>query len=268
MLLRTRPAPRGSVLAVASTPVLVLLPPSETKAAGGPGAPLDLAALTSPGLTAVRARIAGSLVGLAGDLPAARAALGLSPGQDAEVARNAALWTSPTRPALERYTGVLYDALAVGTMSRAQRARADQRLAVASALFGLVRGHDPIPAYRLSAGSALPGLPTLRSLWRPALGPVLAAEEGLVVDLRSSPYAALAPVAGAVTVQVVSPRPDGSRSVVSHANKAHQGLVARLLACSPGVPADATALRRRLRRAGLHVEHDGRSGLVLVVPPS
>jgi hypothetical protein len=246
--------------------VLVLLPPSETKAGGGHGAPLDLAALSSPELTGVRARIAGALVDLSGDLPAARAALGLSPGQDAEVARNADLWTSPTRPALERYTGVLYDALAVRTMTRAQRARADQRLAVSSALFGLVRGHDPIPAYRLSAGSALPGLPTLRSLWRPALGPVLAQVDDLVVDLRSGPYAALAPVAGAVTLQVVTGGPDGSRSVVSHANKAHKGLVARLLACSPGAPADVAALRRRLRRAGLHVEHDGGTALTLVVP--
>ena len=37
------------------------------------------------------------------------------------------------------------------------RARADRRLAVGSALFGLVRGDDAIPAYRLSAGSALLG---------------------------------------------------------------------------------------------------------------
>jgi Peroxide stress protein YaaA len=149
--------------------VLVLLPPSETKAPGGDGAPLDLAALTAPELTSVRTELAEALVKLADDVPASRAALGLSPKQDDEIERNAALWTGPTRPALERYTGVLYDALDVGSMTRAQRARAGRRLAVGSALFGLVRGDDPIPAYRLSAGSSLPGLPTLRALWRPAL---------------------------------------------------------------------------------------------------
>jgi len=251
---------------VAWRPVLVLLPPSETKHPGGDGAPLDLAALTAPELTPVRTTIAEALVTLAGDVPAARAALGLSPKQDDEIARNAALRTGGTLPALQRYTGVLYDALDVASMTRAQRARAARRLAVGSALFGLVGGDDPIPAYRLSAGSALPGLPTLRAMWKPALSPVLAGVQGLVVDLRSGSYAALAPVPGAVTVQVLSERPDGTRAVVSHFNKAHKGRLARLLATTTAEPDDVVRLRALLRRAGLHVEHDGGTGLTLVVP--
>jgi len=246
--------------------VLLLLPPSETKHPGGDGAPLDLTALTAPELTGVRTELAEALVKLADDVPAARAALGVSAQQDGEIARNAALWTSGTLPALERYTGVLYDALDVRSLTRARRVRADARLAVGSALFGLVRAADPIPAYRLSAGSALPGLPTLRALWRPVLSPVLAAAPGLVVDLRSGSYAALAPVPGAVTVQVLSERPDGTRAVVSHFNKAHKGRLARLLATTTAEPDDVGALRRLLRRAGLHVEHDGGTALTLVVP--
>jgi cytoplasmic iron level regulating protein YaaA (DUF328/UPF0246 family) len=246
--------------------VLVLLPPSETKSAGGDGPPLDLATLTAPELTPVRTELVEALVKLSDDLPASRAALGLSPAQDDQIARNAALWTSPTRPALERYTGVLYDALDARSFTRAQRARAERRLAVGSALFGLVRAADRIPAYRLSAGSALPGLPTLRALWKPALSPVLAAVPGLVVDLRSGSYAALAPVPGAVTVQVLSERPDGTRAVVSHFNKAHKGRLARLLAGTTAEPSDVVGLRRLLRRAGLHVEHDGGTSLTLVVP--
>ena len=245
--------------------MLLLLPPSETKHPGGDGAPLDLAALTAPELTPVRTELVESLVKLADDVPASRAALGLSPAQDDEITRNAALWTSPTLPALHRYTGVLYDALDVRSMTRAQRARAGRRLAVGSALFGLVRGEDPIPAYRLSAGSSLPGMPTLRSIWRPALSPVLAGLDELVVDLRSGSYAALAPVDGAVTVTVLSERPDGTRSVVSHFNKAHKGRVARLLATTTAEPADVVRLRSLLRRAGLHVEHDGGTTLTLVV---
>jgi cytoplasmic iron level regulating protein YaaA (DUF328/UPF0246 family) len=246
--------------------VLVLLPPSETKHPGGGGDPLDLAALGAPELTPVRTELVEALVKLADDVPAARAALGVSAQQDDEIARNAALWTSPTLPALERYTGVLYDALDIGSLSRARRARADARLAVGSALFGLVRGSDRIPAYRLSAGSTLPGLPTLRALWRPVLAPVLADEPGLVVDLRSGAYAALAPVPGAVTVQVLSERPDGTRAVVSHFNKAHKGRLARLLATTTAEPGDVVGLRRLLRRAGLHVEHPGGAALSLVVP--
>ncbi|SDO01925.1 peroxide stress protein YaaA [Geodermatophilus sp. DSM 45219] len=246
--------------------MLVLLPPSETKAPGGDGAPLDLATLSWPELTDVRAQLVKALVELSGDLPAARAALGLSTGQDGEVARNAALPGAPTAPALERYTGVLYDALDVRSLTRAQRARADRRLAVGSALFGAVRGTDAIPAYRLSAGSVLPGLPALRALWRPALGPVLAEVDELVVDLRSTAYAALAPVPGAVTLEVLSERPDGTRAVVSHANKAHKGRVARLLATTTGEPRDVVRLRALLRRAGFHVEHPGGTALTLVVP--
>lgn len=246
--------------------MLVLLPPSETKAVGGDGPPLDLATLTAPELTGVRTDLAEHLVKLADDVPAARAALGLSPKQDDEIARNVALWTSPTMPAVLRYTGVLYDALDVRSMTRAQRARAGRRLAVGSALFGLVRADDRIPAYRLSAGSQLPGLPTLRSLWRPALAPVLSGIDDLVVDLRSGSYAALAPVVSAVTVDVLSERPDGTRSVVSHFNKAHKGRLARLLATTTAEPDSPVRLRGLLRRTGLHVEHDGSTHLVLVVP--
>jgi uncharacterized protein len=251
---------------VASGVVLVLLPPSETKAPGGDGTPLDLAALSSPELTPVRTELAEALVELADDPPACRTALGLSARQDDEVERNARLFTSPTLPGLQRYTGVLYDALGYGSLTRVQRARADRRLAVGSALFGLVRGTDRIPAYRLSAGSALPGLPTLRSLWRPALGPLLAAVDDLVVDLRSGSYAGLAPVPGAVTVDVLCERPDGSRTVVSHANKAHKGRIARLLTTTSAEPGDVVRLRALLRRAGSHVEHDGGTALTLVVP--
>ena len=246
--------------------MLVLLPPSETKHTGGAGGPLDLATLAAAAeLTPLRTEVVQALVELADDPPAARAALGLSAKQDDEIERNAALWTSPTLPALQRYTGVLYDALSVETLTRSQRARADRRLAVGSALFGLLRATDPIPAYRLSAGSAVPGLPTLRALWKPALGPVLSAIDDLVVDLRSGSYATLAPVPGAVTLTVLSERPDGSRAVVSHFNKAHKGRVARLLASSTAEPSDVVGLRRLLRRAGLHVEHDGGTSLTLVV---
>lgn len=245
--------------------MLVLLPPSETKRAGGDGGRLDLAALSFPELTDVRSGLIDALVGLAGDVPACRAALELSPKQDDEIARNAALRTSPTQPAIERYTGVLYDALAVGTLTRAQRRRADARLAVGSALFGVLRATDPIPAYRLSAGSVLPRLPTLRALWRPALEPVVKGIDDLVVDLRSGAYSALAPVPGAVTVRVETERPDGSRAVVSHFSKAHKGRIARVLATTTAEPADVVRLRALLRRAGERVEHDGGTELTLVV---
>ena len=246
--------------------MLVLLPPSETKPPGGGGAPLDLAALGTPELTPLRTRLVDAVVTLAADVPASRTALGLSAKQDGEIARNAALRTGPTMPALERYTGVLYDALDVGSLTRAQRGRAVTRLAVGSALFGLLRADDAVPAYRLSAGTALPGLPSLRSLWKPVLTDVLTGTGELVVDLRSGAYAELAPVPDAVTVQVLSERPDGTRAVVSHFNKAHKGRLARLLATTTAEPDSAARLVTLMRRYGLPVEHRGGTDLTLVVP--
>lgn len=247
--------------------VLVLLPPSETKLDGGAGPPLRLEELSHPELDPLRKMLVDEVVELAADLGASRAALRISATQSAEIARNAALRTAPTMPALHRYTGVLYDALDVRSLKGASAARARQRLAVGSALFGLLRATDPIPAYRLSAGSALPGRPTLATRWKPLLGPVLAAiaEGELVVDLRSGSYAALARVPGGVTVTVLAERPDGDRSVVSHLNKAHKGRLARLLAGTRAEPSDATAVAVLARRAGMRVERTG-PGLTVIVP--
>lgn len=141
--------------------MIVLLPPSETKRGGGDGPPLRLEKLANPGLGALRAALVGELVDLAADPPACRTALGVSPSQDAEIERNAALRTAPTLPALRRYTGVLYDALDVDSLRGAEAKRARARLAIGSALFGLLRADDQVPAYRLSATSKLPAKPTL-----------------------------------------------------------------------------------------------------------
>ena len=81
-----------------------------------------------------------------------------------------------------------------------------------------------------------------------------------MVDLRSGAYARLGPVSGAVTVDVLSARPDGTRAVFSHANKAHKGRLARLLATTRAEPGSALDVRRLLRRAGWHVEADPGDG--------
>jgi cytoplasmic iron level regulating protein YaaA (DUF328/UPF0246 family) len=139
--------------------VIVLLPPSETKRVGGDGPALRVEALSSPELGPLRDALVDELVELAGDHSACRSALGISASQHAEIERNAALRSAATLPAISRYTGVLYDALDIGSLRGAPAARARARLAVGSALFGLLRADDPVPAYRLSATSKLPGQP-------------------------------------------------------------------------------------------------------------
>lgn len=246
--------------------MIVLLPPSETKRPGGDGPPLSLEALSWPELNPLRESLVGELTALASDPPACRAALGISAAQDGEIERNAGLRTAPTLPALSRYTGVLYDALDAGSLRGAEATRAAARLAVGSALFGLLRADDPIPAYRLSAGSKLPGRSTLAGRWRPLLEPVLGelAARELVVDLRSGAYIGLGRCADSVRVDVLAEHADGRRTVVSHFNKSHKGRLARALAAARSEPDDAAAVEAVARRAGMRVEREGNRLIVIV----
>lgn len=248
--------------------MIVLLPPSETKRGGGDGPPLAPDKLSWPELGPVRTQLVEDLVELAADPQECRRALTISPAQDAEIERNAALRTAPTLPALRRYTGVLYDALDFESLRGPAAARARARLAVGSALFGLVRADDLIPAYRLSAGSKLPGRPTMPARWRPVLEPLLAglAADELVVDLRSGAYVGLGRLTEAVRVDVVAEQPDGRRITVSHFNKAHKGRLARALASASSEPDDAAGVATVARRAGMRTERDG-SRITIVVTP-
>jgi len=209
--------------------MLLLLPPSESKRDGGYGAPVDFAALAHPELVALRAELVDRLVVLATDADAAMRALKLGPRLAFEVERNAHLRVAPTMPAIDRYTGVLFDALDATTLDAASRSFAAEAVVVHSALFGLVGALDPIPAYRLSHDSRIPGV-RLKSHWRVPLADRLADHRGVIVDLRSEGYAELgpAPVRGdSVFVRVVSQDSDGRRRALNHFNKQAKGRFTR-----------------------------------------
>jgi len=213
--------------------VLVVLPPSETKAVGIDGPPLSLDRLAFPTLTRTRRKLVKHLGTLARrDRVGLQKALGLTDGQAGELDKNRHLLTAPSLPALELYTGIVYDNLDYASLRGAAKRRADSSLVVASALFGLLRPVDRVPSYRLSGGTSLPGLGGLASLWRPVLEPVLSGSGELVVDLRSGAYAALARVPDAVQVRVLRAE-GGKRTVVSHDNKWTKGQLARAL-CEHG----------------------------------
>lgn len=228
--------------------MLVLLPPSEGKATPARGAPLDLDALSFPSLGAQRARVLDALVALAGRDDAA-AVLGLSPGLAPLAAANADLRRAPTARASAVFDGVLYDALDLAHLPRGARARAASSIVIVSALFGLLRPGDRIPAYRLAMDVDLPGVGPLAAAWRPVLAPVLeeAARTGLVVDCRSATYAAAwrppAPIAArTVHVRVLEERPTGERVVVSHWAKETRGRVTRHLLLARRAPKTPEAL--------------------------
>jgi uncharacterized protein len=235
--------------------MLLLLPPSETKRPGGdPSRPLDLGSLAhARELSGARRAALAELRALSSNLTTAAAALGLGPGSAGQAALNREVRRGPTMSALDRFDGVLYDALDTATLSTTARERAADRVLVASALFGLLGPEDAVPAYRLSAGTRLPGRP-LRTIWREAIAGVLGRHDGLIVDLRSEAYAALGPLPerdDAVFLRVVTEGPDGSTRALNHFNKHGKGELVRALLESADEPTTVDELLDTIGRAGM-----------------
>jgi uncharacterized protein len=213
--------------------VLILLPPSESKTGRPRGRRLDLARLSFPELTDTRSAVATALAKVSAH-PDAASTLGVSPNLVDDIARNTRLESAPTLAAASVYSGVLYDALDYPSLSAAGRRRAHRWIVVVSALYGAVRPTDAIAPYRLSMAVNLPGLGALAGVWRPELAAVLpaAAGRGLVVDCRSSTYAAAWTPAGTLAERWVQVRVPGATHMAKHT----RGLVARHL-CERGVDA-------------------------------
>ncbi|QWS35079.1 YaaA family protein [Curtobacterium aetherium] len=208
----------------------VLLPPSETKREGGDTErTLDLGSLSFPELSDERAAVITAARSVSSEESSARTALKLGPKSVTERFRNLVLESSPTMPAIDRYTGVLYDPLDAPGADAATRAWWAQHVVVQSAMFGPIGAGDLVPAYRLSHDSRLPGL-RLPAHWAERSAEVLAARAGgLVLDLRSEGYRTLGPVDGAVPVRVVSVAGDGRRKALNHWNKTAKGRLVSLL---------------------------------------
>lgn len=235
--------------------MLILLPPSEGKTAPASGAPLDLAALSFPELTPMRDQVLSELIDVSGT-PTATKTLKVSDGLAEVVAANQALRAAPAAPAAEVYTGVLFDALGLASLTPAARRRADEQILIFSALFGVLRPSDRIPAYRLSGAVTLPGVGGLARFWKAALDGALDAGAGPVIDCRSAAYAAMWRPRKALGVRVFR-EAGGKRTVVTHMAKHARGLIARALVASRRTPKDAEAIVETL--TGYFAEHEVRT---------
>lgn len=218
----------------------LLLPPSEAKNPGGRGRPLRDRTATgaAAALADARGRVTDALLHLVGGpRTAAVEALLLPAGvADAALAANAAVAGSRTLPALRRYAGVVYDGLEFAGLDAAQQRLAGRSTWIFSGLLGIVRGDEPVPDYRVPAKAVLPGVGVAGTFWRPVLDDVVPGllRRGVIVDLRSSDYAAMWRPRGelaerTVGVRVLSPAPRGGHAVISYTSKLGKGRLAAAL---------------------------------------
>ena len=222
--------------------MLVLLPPSEAKAPGGDGAPVGRRpVLSTPELAAPRAGLLAALRTAARSDPASLAAGLKLPASvaAAAIAADVRAGTAPTMKALDRYRGVVYQSLDPASLSRTARLRAEGEVLVTSGLWGVVRGGDLVPDYRVPASGRVPGLGGVGAHWRSPLAaalPLLVGDQP-VLDLRSTDYRALWRPGPelcdqVVTVRVLAERGTGSRrttAAVSYHAKHVKGLLVRHL---------------------------------------
>ncbi|MBB4933099.1 hypothetical protein F4561_003919 [Lipingzhangella halophila] len=240
----------------------ILLPPSEGKATGGDGPPLDLGALTLPELGDARETVLEALERLcSGPVETARDILRLPATQGEAVQRDREVRAAPTLRAADRYTGVLYDHLDLPGLLAGDSAEAARRsVLIFSGLWGVVGVEDPLPPYRLAMDVRLPPLGPLGAFWRERLtDPLTKSTEGhLVVDCRSAAYAAAFKPVGdtremTVTVRVLRETISGGatkRTVVSHMAKATRGAIARSLLANRVDPATPAELAEALNDLG------------------
>ncbi len=235
--------------------VRILLPPSEGKMVPHEGARLALGKLSEPSLRQTRTTVLDALINLCqANSKRAAAVLGLGPRQADEVTVNAHLRTAPIAAAIDVYSGVLYEALDGDTLPAPAARRLDEHVRIASALFGLLRPSDQIPAYRLSADVTLPKIGALAGVWREPISDVLAAGNDLILDLRSGAYVKLGPPPERALIGRVLLERNGKRSVVSHHNKATKGRLVRGLVMRRSMPKTEDALLAALNDLGYHCE--------------
>lgn len=246
--------------------MIFLLPPSESKQVGGTK---QKSALSLPELNQARALILKRLVELSKSPKQAALALKLGPKQLGELQVNLELVNPKVLPAIDRYTGVLYDALKLNGLSKRQLARAGETVFIQSSLFGLISALDEIPNYRLSAGSKLPDT-NLKSIWIEAHQQTWQRfQSEVVIDLRSKAYAALNPIPKQIDsyeVEVLSEDGSGVRKALNHFNKQAKGNFTRSVISHSQKPKKLSDLKKIAKLSGMELEVQGRT-LLLVTHP-
>lgn len=193
--------------------MLILLPPSEKKKTATSLEEFDLSSLV-----------------FATELSAARAKATTSYNH------------SKTSAAIDIYAGVLYQSLGWNSLSDSRKKRANSRILIISALFGLVKPLDQIFEYKLKIDNRF---------WREPISKISEKFiDELIIDCRSSTYKGVWQINPLNTVEVrVFKVLDGERSVITHMSKKYRGELTRFLLTQLSEPTTPTELHQLAAQA-------------------
>lgn len=137
------------------------------------------------------------------------------------------IFKSPTKKAIERYTGVAYDYLAYNNLEKNARNYIDENVLIFSNLFGVLKASDKIPDYKLKQSETFSNLKIEKFYsdnFSNSLDKYL--ENDDILDLRAGFYEKFYTIKKPyLTMKFIK---DGK--VVSHFAKAYRGEVLKLLA--------------------------------------
>ena len=129
-------------------------------------------------------------------------------------------------PAIDLYSGVLYQFLDFRTLPESTQKRGENEIFIFSEFFGVLRPSDLIPAHPKKITISIKS-----SEWSDLLPNLLdPLEKKLIVDCRSSTYSGFWRPNSAITVAIrVFQESKGQRSVITHMSKKYRGELTRLL---------------------------------------
>lgn len=188
---------------------LLLIPPSEGKTPGGTGKPIRPTRSMEEMISRLDAYEGdwGRLLGVKGN------------ALDAAVEANRTVRTAPTLPAIERYSGVVYDGIGYETLEKEARAWFDVHVRIVSALFGLLKPKDRIPNYKLKIEKL-----DAASFWKPLHEKALKHYD--VIDLLPQSHRKAVSYPEGIAVDFVVEK-NGKRVPVGHHGKMIKGRFVR-----------------------------------------
>lgn len=225
--------------------MLIFLPPSENKTPATTTETNKFENLSFPQLNNYRKEIYTKLIEIS-KTPEAKQNLHLGKNSNQEIKRNINLHKEPINQAIKIYTGVLYEALNYASFNETNKQKAEQSILIFSALWGIIKISDKIPAYRLNTKTKLHPKQTINSIWKEALQDTLnqICKEKIILDCRSTPYKNFwkPPNKKLVTTKIVQKIADKEKTISHMAKKTRGKLANHLLTRKQGTPTTLTQL--------------------------